>query len=89
MAEHKCFIQPVYDKTNEEQNAEDQDEDNSKPKPLLVYADFECYLNEDNQFVLDMICYSTSESEEIHTLKGWRVEWKAKEGNACLQTPGF
>lgn len=40
------------------------------PPPLLVYADIEAYQNEENVFIPNLLCYSSSEEEDIHALDG-------------------
>lgn len=40
------------------------------PPPLLVYADIEAYQNEENVFIANLLCYSSSEEEDIHALDG-------------------
>lgn len=38
--------------------------------PLLVYADFEAMQNAEGVFVANLLCYSSSEEEDIHVLHG-------------------
>ena len=70
--DHKCYIQPLVE--NEEEETEQTEEGGgcmvAPPSPLFVYADFEAMLNEEGVFVANLLCYSTSEEEEIHVLDG-------------------
>ena len=66
--QHKCFIQPVVDHPEKE-----DDGDGTKktlPPPLLVYADIEALQLPDRQFEANLLCYRTSESDTIVTHKG-------------------
>ena len=69
IADHKCFIQPVV-----EEQPEPTEEGGgcmvAPPPPLLVYADIEAYQNEENVFIANLLCYSSSEEDIIHTLDG-------------------
>ena len=40
------------------------------PPPLFVYADFEAMQNAEGVFVANLLCYSSSEEEDIHVLHG-------------------
>ena len=74
MTEHRCFIQPTPDKNEEDIPEENEDNEEQKDKkqppsdPLIVYADFECLLNGDNQFIPDLIYYALSDDDDIHTI---------------------
>ena len=35
---------------------------------LFVYADIEAYQNEEGVFVANLLCYSSSEEEEMHVI---------------------
>ena len=54
----------------EESLAEDDNENNDKkgppPKPLLVFADIECSLDEERVFTPNLICWSAEDEVEIH-----------------------
>ena len=69
IADHKCYIQPVV-----EEQPEPTEEGGGcmvpPPPPLLVYADIEAYQNEENVFIPNLLCYSSSEEEDIHALDG-------------------
>ena len=48
---------------------EDSDEEDKKgpPRsPLAVFADIECYQDEDRVFYPNLICWSNAEEDEIH-----------------------
>ena len=71
VAEHKCFIQPVVHEEVEE--TEEPTEEGggcmvAPPPPLFVYADFEAMQNAEGVFVPNLLCFSTSEEEDIHVL---------------------
>ena len=64
---HKCYIQPVV----EEEPIQREEGGGcmvAPPSPLFVYADIEAYQNEENVFIANLLCYSSSEEEEIHVL---------------------
>ena len=70
--EHKCYIQPVV---HEEEEETEQTEEGggcmvAPPSPLFVYADFEAMQDHEGVFIANLLCYSTSEEEEIHVLDG-------------------
>ena len=69
IADHKCYIQPV-----EEEQPEPTEEGGgcmvASPPPLLVYADIEALQNHDSVFQANLLCYSSSEEEDIHVLDG-------------------
>ena len=68
--DHKCYIQPVVEKEETEQTEEGGGCMVAPPPPLFVYADFEAMQNADSVFVANLLCYSSSEEEEIHVLDG-------------------
>ena len=78
LQEHKCFIQPIVDKPEPEENSEDSEKETKKPppKPIFVYADIEAMTMPDRSFEVNLLCYRTSEEDQICTLRG-------KEG--CLE----
>ena len=70
--DHRCYIQPVQEKEAEE--TEQTEEGGgcmvAPPPPLLVYADFEAMKDHEGVFVPNLVCYSSSEEDAIHTLHG-------------------
>ena len=72
--EHKCYIQPVKEKEEEEETAEPTEEGGgcmvAPPPPLFVYADYEAMQDHEGVFVPNLLCYTSSEEEEIHVLHG-------------------
>ena len=70
--EHKCFIQPVvYEEVEEtEQTEEGGGCMVAPPPPLFVYADYEAMQDHEGVFVPNLLCYTSSEEEEIHVLHG-------------------
>ena len=69
ISQHKCYIQPVV-----EEQPEPTEEGGgcmvAPPPPLFVYADLEAMQNEETVFVANLLCYSSSEEEDIHVLDG-------------------
>ena len=69
---HKCFIQPVAEE--EEEEPEPTEEGGgcmvAPPPPLFVYADIEALQNHESVFQANLLCYSSSEEDVIHTLHG-------------------
>ena len=69
--QHKCYIQPILE---EEEETEQTEEGGgcmvAPPPPLFVYADIEAIQNEENMFVPNLLCFSSSEEEEIHVIDG-------------------
>ena len=74
VAEHKCYIQPVKEKEEVEETEEPTEEGGgcmvAPPPPLFVYADYEAAQDHEGVFVPNLLCYTTSEEEEIHVLHG-------------------
>ena len=70
MQDHKCYIQPVVENEETEQTEEGGGCMVAPPPPLFVYADFEAMQNAEGVFVANLLCYSSSEEEEIHVLDG-------------------
>ena len=72
--DHRCFIQAVKEKEEEEETEEPTEEGGgcmvAPPLPLFVYADFEAMQDHEGVFVPNLLCYSSSEEEEIHVLEG-------------------
>ena len=70
--EHKCFIQPVaHEEVEETEQTEEGGGCMVAPlSPLFVYADYEAMQNEDRVCVPNLLCYSSSEEEDIHVLHG-------------------
>ena len=71
--EHKCYIQPVKEKEEEEETEQTEEGGGcmvAPPPPLFVYADFEAMQNAEGVFVANLLCYSSSEEEDIHVLHG-------------------
>ena len=71
--DHKCYIQPVVHEEVEE--TEEPTEEGggcmvAPPPPLFVYADYEAMQNEEGVFVPNLLCYTSSEEEDIHVLHG-------------------
>ena len=70
---HKCYIKPVKEK--EEEETEEPTEEGggcmvAPPPPLFVYADYEAMQDHEGVFIPNLLCYSSSEEEEIHVLYG-------------------
>ena len=65
---HKCFIQPVVDHPEKEDDGDGKKK--PLPPPIIIYADIEALQLEDRQFEPNMVCYSTSESDNIVCHKG-------------------
>ena len=73
VADHKCYIQPV--EREEEEETEQPTEEGggcmvAPLPPLLVYADYEAMQDHEGVFVPNLLCYSSSEEEDIHVLHG-------------------
>ena len=68
IATHKCYIQPVDDNTN--RNKTKKPKKDPLQDALLVYADIEAMQMADRSFEANMVCYRTSEEEEIQCLRG-------------------
>ena len=67
--DHRCYIQPVVEE-EPKQSEEGGGCMVAPPPPLFVYADIEAYQNEENVFIANLLCYSSSEEEDIHALDG-------------------
>ena len=71
--EHKCYIQTVKKKEEEEETEQTEEGGGcmvAPPSPLFVYADFEAMQDHEGVFVPNLLCYTSSEEEEIHVLHG-------------------
>ena len=71
--EHKCYIQPVKEKEEEEETQQTEEGGGcmvAPPPPVFVYADFEAMQDHEGVFVPNLLCFSSSEEEEIHVLNG-------------------
>ena len=71
--DHRCFIQPVKEKEEEEETEQTEEGGGcmvAPPPPLFVYTDFEAMQDHEGVFVANLLCYSSSEEEEIHVLHG-------------------
>ena len=67
IATHRCFIQPVDTNPPAEGRRKKKD---PLQDALMVYADIEAMQLGDRSFEANMLCYTTSEDEEIHCLRG-------------------
>ena len=67
---HKCYIQPVVDRPEEEDVGDGEGKKKPLPPPLMVYADIEAQQLPDRQFEPNLLCYRTSENINIVTHKG-------------------
>ena len=71
--DHRCYIQPVVQEKEAEETEQTEEGGGcmvAPPPPLFVYADIEAYQNEENVFIPNLLCYSSSEEEEIHVIDG-------------------
>ena len=71
--EHKCYIQPVKEKEEVEETEQTEEGGGcmvAPPPPLFVYADYEAMQDHEGVFVPNLLCYSSSEEEDIHVLHG-------------------
>ena len=67
ISSHRCYIQPVDTNPPAEGTRPKKDPLTSA---LFVYADIEAMQLADRSFEANMLCYRTSEEEEIHCLRG-------------------
>ena len=71
---HRCFIQPVDTRPPSAREGQRNDKQKEKKDPLstalFVYADIEAMQLADRSFEANMLCYRTSEEEEIKCLRG-------------------
>ena len=70
---HRCFIQPVDTRppsAREGQRNEKKKKKDPLSTALFVYADIEAMQLADRSFEANMLCYRTSEEEEIKCLRG-------------------
>ena len=70
MQSHKCYIQPHVEKESQPEMDEEGNEKQPLPPPLFVWADIEAMQLPDREFEPNMLCYRSSESENIVTHKG-------------------
>ena len=76
---HHCFIQPLSKEQEQEPSEEDLfqdpmnfqtedagDENNPPPASILCFANTECYLDDSNTFVPNLICWSSEEDQGTH-----------------------
>ena len=71
--DHLCYIQPVVQEKEAEETEQTEEGGGctvAPPPPLFVYADLEAQQNHDGVFVPNLLCYSSSEEEDIHSLDG-------------------
>ena len=71
--DHKCYIQPVVHEEVEETEQPTEEGGGcmvAPPPPLFVYADYEAMQDHEGVFVANLLCYTTSEEEDIHVLHG-------------------
>ena len=71
--DHRCYIQPVVQEKEAEETEQTEEGGGcmvAPPPPLFVYADIEAFQNEENVFIPNLLCYSSSEEEDIHSLDG-------------------
>ena len=71
--DHRCYIQPVVQEKEAEETEQTEEGGGcmvAPPPPLFVYADIEAYRNEENVFIANLLCYSSSSEEEIHVIDG-------------------
>ena len=69
---HRCYIQPVDTRPPAEGQRNDKKKEKRDPLStgLFVYADIEAMQLADRSFEANMLCYRTSEEDEIHCLRG-------------------
>ena len=67
---HKCFIQPHVEKESQPKMDKEGNEKQPLPPPLFVWADIEAMQLPNREFQPNMLCYRTSEMENIVTHKG-------------------
>ena len=74
ISDHRCYIQPVVQEKEAEETEEPTEEGGGSmvapPPPLFVYADFEAMKDHQGVFVPNLVSYSSSEEDAIHTLDG-------------------
>ena len=71
--DHRCYIQPVVQEKEAEKTEQTEEGGGcmvAPPSPLFVYADFEAMKDEEGVFLPNLVCYSSSEEDAIHTLDG-------------------
>ena len=71
--DHRCYIQPVVQEKEAEETEQTEEGGGcmvAPPPPLFVYADIEAMKDHDGVFVPNLLCFSSSEEEEIHVIDG-------------------
>ena len=69
--DHRCYIQPVVvDKEKSEATEEGGGCMVAPPPPLFLYSDIEAMQNAEGIFIPNLLCYSSSDEEDIHVLEG-------------------
>ena len=68
ISSHRCYIQPVDTRPPTEGTSKEKKDPLSTA--LFVYADIEAMQLADRSFEANMLCYRTSEEDEIHCLRG-------------------
>ena len=71
--DHRCYIQPVVQEKEAEETEQTEEGGGcmvAPPPPLFVYADIEAMKDHEGVFVPNLLCYSSSEEEEIHVIDG-------------------
>ena len=70
VATHQCYIQPVDDNASSTRSRKKKPKKDPLQTALFVYADIEAMQLADRSFEANMLCYRTTEEEEIHCLCG-------------------
>ena len=72
ISSHRCYIQAVdtHPPAEGTRNAKKKKKKDPLSTALLVYADIEAMQMADRSFEANMLCYRTSEEDEIHCLRG-------------------
>ena len=75
ISSHRCYIQPVdmrppSAREGQRNEKKKKKKDDPLSTALFVYADIEAMQLVDRSFEANMLCYRTSEEEEIHCLRG-------------------
>ena len=71
--DHRCYIQPVVQEKEAEETEQTEEGGGcmvAPPPPLFVFSDIEALQNHEGVFVPNLLCYSSSEEEEIHVIDG-------------------
>ena len=70
VATHRCYIQPVDDNASSTRSRKKKPKKDPLQTALFVYADIEAMQLADRSFKANMLCYRSTEEEEIHCLRG-------------------